>query len=130
MLLQPLTYMNRSGEAVGELMRFYKVSPKDLILIYDDLDLNTGQLRIKERGGSGGHKGCASVISSIGTEDFIKIRLGIGRPVPGNDIVGYVLSEFKREELPVIETAVENAAEAVRLIIDNSISVAMNKYNQ
>lgn len=125
-----MTYMNRSGEAVGELMRFYKASPKDLILIYDDLDLNTGQLRIKERGGSGGHKGCASVISSIGTEDFIKIRLGIGRPVPGNDIVGYVLSEFKREELPVIETAVENAAEAVRLIIDNSISVAMNKYNQ
>ena len=122
--------MNRSGEAVGELMRFYKVSPKDLILIYDDLDLNTGQLRVKERGGSGGHKGCASVISSIGTEDFIKVRLGIGRPVPGNDIVGYVLSEFKREELPVIETAVENAAEAVRLIIDNNISVAMNKYNQ
>lgn len=121
--------MNRSGEAVGELMRFYKVSSRDLILIYDDLDLNTGQLRIKEKGGSGGHKGCASVISSIGTDDFLRVRLGIGRPAPGNDIVGYVLSEFKRDELPVIETAIENAAEAVRLAIDNNIFMAMNKFN-
>lgn len=130
-LLQPLTYMNKSGEIVGELMRYYKMMPKDVILIYDDIDLDTGQLRVKARGGSGGHRGCSSVISYIGTEDFLRIRIGIGRPLSSsNDIVDYVLSEFTHDEMPIMEKAVEDAAEAVTMIIGNDTAGAMNKFNQ
>ena len=129
-LLQPLTFMNRSGDVVGELLRYYKVLPKDLIIIFDDIDLNTGQLRVKAKGGSGGHRGCASVISSIGTEDFLRIRIGIGRPDAGHEVADYVLSEFTRDEKPVMEEAVEDATEAVRMIVGNDTTVAMNKFNQ
>lgn len=129
-LLQPLTFMNRSGEVVGELLRYYKILPNDLILIYDDIDLNTGQLRVKVKGGSGGHRGCASIISAIGTEDFIRVRIGIGRPHYGHEVADYVLSEFKRDERPLIEEAIENAAEAVRMIVVNDATGAMNKFNQ
>ncbi|MDD5434570.1 MAG: aminoacyl-tRNA hydrolase [Nitrospira sp.] len=129
-LLQPLTFMNRSGEVVGELLRYYKVLPKDLILIYDDIDLNTGQLRVKVKGGSGGHRGCASTISAIGTEDFIRVRIGIGRPQYGHEVADYVLSDFKRDEKPLIEEAIENAAEAVRMLVGNDTTGAMNRFNQ
>ncbi len=129
MLAMPVTYMNRSGDGVKELMRYYKVLPSDLVLVYDDLDLDTGQIRIKLQGGSGGHNGCASVISAIGTEDFTRIRIGIGRPAGRSDIVGYVLSKFSSEEVPLIETAVENAVDAVRAVVGNNIVAAMNKYN-
>ncbi len=129
MIAMPVTYMNRSGDGVRELMRYYRLSPSDLILIYDDLDLDAGQIRIKTQGGSGGHNGCASVIAAIGTEDFIRIRVGIGRPEGRVDVVGYVLSIFSRAEAPLIETAVENAVDAVRIIVGNDIVAAMNKYN-
>lgn len=129
MLAKPVTYMNRSGEGVGELMRYYKLSSSDIVLVYDDLDLEAGQLRIKTTGGSGGHRGCASVVSSIGTEDFIRIRVGIGRPAGNADVVGYVLSKFSSAEVPLIETAVESAVDAVRMIVGNDIITAMNKYN-
>ncbi len=132
-LLQPLTFMNRSGDVVGELLRYYKVLPNDLIIIYDDIDLNPGQLRVKVKGGSGGHRGCASVIASIGTEDFLRIRIGIGRPDAGHylhDIAYYVLSEFTRDEKPVMEEAIEDATEAVRMIVGNDTTGAMNKFNQ
>ena len=111
LLAEPLTYMNKSGDAVSELLRYYKVSPSELILIYDDIDLEAGQLKIKAKGGSGGHRGCASVISLIGTEDFLRIRIGIGRPSSGGGVVEYVLSEFTPSEVPVIENAVESAAD-------------------
>lgn len=129
MLAMPVTYMNRSGDGVRELMRYYKLLPSDLILVYDDLDLGAGEIRIKTQGGSGGHNGCASVIAVIGTEDFIRIRVGIGRPEGRVDVVGYVLSRFSRAEVPLIETAVENAVDAVRMIVGNNIVAAMNKYN-
>ncbi len=130
-LAEPLTYMNRSGDAVSVLLRYYKASPSELILIYDDIDLEAGQLKIKAKGGSGGHRGCASVISSIGAEDFLRIRIGIGRPSSGGDVVGYVLSEFAPPEVPVIENAVESAADAVRMLVSsNDLVTAMNKYNR
>jgi len=128
-LAMPVTYMNRSGDGVRELMRYYKLLPSDLVLVYDDLDLDAGQIRIKTQGGSGGHNGCASVIAAIGTEDFIRIRVGIGRPEGRVDVVGYVLSKFPRAEVPLIETAVESAVDAVRMIVGNDIVAAMNKYN-
>ena len=128
-IAEPLTYMNKSGEAVRELLRYYKVLSSGLILAYDDVDLDVGQLRIRVRGGSGGHKGCASVISSIGTEEFVRIRMGIGRPAGGGDVIEYVLSDFTPSELPVIEKVVEGAVDVVRMIIANDIAGAMNKYN-
>lgn len=128
-LAEPLTYMNKSGDAVRELLRYYRVSPADLILIYDDIDLESGQLKIKTKGGSGGHKGCASVIAAIDTEDFVRIRVGIGRPARGGDVVKYVLSGFSSAEIPVIENAVERASDAVSMIIGNDVAGAMNKYN-
>lgn len=129
MLAMPMTYMNRSGDGVRELMRYYRLSPSDLILIYDDLDLDSGQMRIKTKGGSGGHNGCASVIAAIGTEEFIRIRIGIGRPAAGADITGYVLSKFSGTETHVIELALENAADAVRMIVAGDLVGVMNKYN-
>ena len=128
-LAEPLTYMNKSGDAVRELCRYYKASPSDLIVIYDDLDLESGQLKIKVNGGSGGHRGCASVISSIGTDNFVRIRIGIGRPVPGGDVVKYVLSEFTPLEVSAVENAVECASDAVRMILADDFAGAMNKYN-
>jgi PTH1 family peptidyl-tRNA hydrolase len=129
-LAEPLTYMNKSGDAVSGLLRYYKVLPADLIVIYDDIDLEAGQLKVKSMGGSGGHKGCASVISSIGTEDFLRIRVGIGRPPPGRDVVGYVLSEFTSSEISVVENAVECAADAVRMVVSShDPATVMNKYN-
>ena len=129
MLAMPVTYMNRSGDGVRELMRYYRLLLSDLVLVYDDLDLDAGQIRIKTQGGSGGHNGCSSVIAAIGTEDFIRIRVGIGRPEGRVDVVGYVLSKFSRAEVPLIETAVESAVDAVRMIVGNDIVAAMNKYN-
>ncbi len=129
MLVMPITYMNRSGDGVREVMRYYKLLPSDLILVYDDLDLDAGQMRIKTKGGSGGHNGCESVIAAIGTEDFIRLRVGIGRPEGRVDVVGYVLSKFSRAEIPLVETAVESAVDAVRMIVGNDIVAAMNKYN-
>jgi PTH1 family peptidyl-tRNA hydrolase len=128
-LAEPLTYMNKSGDAVRELFRYYNASSSDLILIYDDLDLESGQLKIKVNGGSGGHRGCASVISSIGTDNFVRIRIGIGRPVPGGDVVKYVLSEFTPSEVSTIENTVECASDAVRMILADDFAGAMNKYN-
>lgn len=128
-LAEPLTYMNKSGDAVSELLSYYKVSPSDLILIYDDIDLEVGRLKIRTRGGSGGHKGCASVISSLHTEDFVRIRIGIGRPAPGDDVVEYVLSDFSAMEVPIIEDAIERASDVVSMIVRNDIIGAMNKYN-
>ena len=128
-LAEPVTYMNKSGDAVSELLHYYKVSPSDLILIYDDIDLDSGKLKIKARGGSGGHRGCASVISAIDTEDFVRIRIGIGRPTLGLDAVEYVLSEFTPSEVSIIENAVEGASDAVKMIVSNDLAGAMNKYN-
>lgn len=128
-LAEPLTYMNKSGDAVSELLRYYKTSPSELILIYDDIDLDLGRLKIRTRGGSGGHRGCASVISFIGTEDFVRVRVGIGRPASGNDVVEYVLSGFTPSEVTIMEDAVESATDAVSMIINNDIVGAMNKYN-
>ena len=128
-LAEPLTYMNKSGNAVSSLLHYYKVLSSDLILIYDDIDLEAGQLKIKAKGGSGGHRGCASVISSIGTEDFLRIRIGIGRPVLGVDVVGYVLSEFNKAEISIIENAIESAADAIIMLVSNDLAGAMNRYN-
>ncbi len=112
-LLKPLTYMNRSGESVSQFVRFFKLKPEEVLVIYDDLDLPLGKLRLRLRGSSGGHRGLQSVIDSLGTCNFPRLRIGIGRPERKEEVVDYVLSPFKDEELPTVEDAVSRAASCV-----------------
>lgn len=130
-LAKPQTYMNLSGESVGALLRWYKLTTSDLIVIYDDLDLPPGKLRIRGGGGSGGHKGMQSVIEALGTEDFTRVRIGIGRPrAPEFDPVDYVLSGFSEEEAGEMKEVLAQAVEAVLCIVRDGVERAMNLYNR
>ena len=129
MLVMPQTFMNLSGEAVGEIIRFYKLTPEDLIIIYDDIDLDVGRIRIREKGSAGGHNGIKSIIAHIGTEVFDRVRVGIGHKPPEFDLADYVLGRFPAEELSALREAVDNAADAVEIIISDDIHKAMNRYN-
>jgi len=127
-LMEPLTFMNRSGSAVRKVFSKYAVLPANLIVVQDDLDLASGRLKISKRGSAGGHKGVESVIQNLGTQDFIRIRIGIGRDpfVPTED---YVLSKFRKNEKPLIQDAVNKAADAVCSIIIHGADKAMNTFN-
>lgn len=127
-LVKPLTYMNNSGEAVKFFLKKYKLLPTDIIIIYDDLDLELGKIRIREKGSSGGHKGLISIIQHLNTEEFPRIRVGIGRP-QNQETIDFVLSNFKKKELSIIEKTLEQVVEATKIIIENGISKAMNKFN-
>jgi len=124
---KPRTFMNLSGEAVGRLVRRFGVPLEDLLVIHDDMDLPPGKVRIRQRGGSAGHNGVKSIIDSLGSQDFPRIRVGIGRP--DGDEVSYVLSDFTAEEKQVIEEAVSTAADAIHCILTEGIEAAMNRYN-
>ena len=128
-LLKPQTYMNLSGIAIREAMNFYKLSSKDIIVIYDDLDIEPGIIKIRKKGGPGTHNGMKSVVHEIGTEDFCRIRVGIGMPQYKNDLLNFILTKIPDEEYKVLENAIQKAAEATGEIIKNSINSAMNKYN-
>ncbi|WP_027719206.1 aminoacyl-tRNA hydrolase [Desulfovirgula thermocuniculi] len=128
-LAKPLTYMNRSGEAVGLLLRWYGLTPQELLVVSDDLDLPVGQLRLRRSGSSGGHRGLQSVIERLGGGDFARLRVGIGRPPEGVAVVDWVLSEFAPEELPAVERAVAEASQAVRLALTEGMEAAMNRFN-
>jgi PTH1 family peptidyl-tRNA hydrolase len=138
LLAKPKTFVNLSGEAVGRLMRKYKIQVNDLIVICDDLDLPLGKLRLRPGGSAGGHKGINSIISALGSDDFCRIKVGIGRPtkeygtaITDEDvIVGYVLSDFTPQEEAIIKPAIAKAAEAIQCIITEGITSAMNKFNQ
>ena len=126
-LVKPQTYMNLSGEAVGALARWYKLNPSDVIVIYDDMDLPLGRLRIRPKGGPGGHNGMKSIIAHLGTEEFPRIRVGIGRAE--YDSVNYVLGNFAEQELDVINGIITKAVESIHVWIRKDISAAMNKFN-
>lgn len=130
LLVQPVTYMNLSGECVRELVDFYKISLQELIVIYDDISLEVGQLRIRKKGSAGGQKGMKSIITHLGTDEFARIRIGIGDKPEGWDLADYVLSRFKEEEQPAIREALKNASDACRMIISSGIDAAMNQYNK
>lgn len=127
-LVEPLTFMNRSGLAVKDVMQRHGVEAGNLIVIHDDIDMETGKLKIRKRGSSGGHKGIASIIERIGTKEFIRVKIGIGREeeVPAED---YVLGKFRRDEIPSIKDAVIRASDAVAMIIRDGVDKAMNKFN-
>ena len=128
-LLKPQTYMNLSGNAVRDFMNFYKIKEEELIVIYDDLDIEPGVIKIRKKGGPGTHNGMKSVVHEIQTENFGRIRVGIGNPEYKNDLLNHILTRIPDVEYKTLESAIESAAKAVTEIIKNGIDTAMNKYN-
>ena len=128
-LVKPQTYMNLSGEAVREFVNFYKPEKERLIIIYDDMDIKKGIIKIRKKGGPGNHNGMKSIIQELGNIDFPRIRIGIGTPEYKNDIINYVIGNIPEEEYTILQTGVEKAELAVEEIIKNGIDTAMNKYN-
>lgn len=128
MIVKPQTYMNLSGEAIGKLFKFYKIEPHDLIVVYDDLDLPLGKTRMRAKGSAGGHHGMESIISHIGTSDFPRLRVGIGRPNPDADI-DHVLGNFESDERKLMDETFANASDAIGVWLADGINAAMNRYN-
>ena len=128
-LVKPQTYMNRSGESVRDILHFYKRTAADIIVVYDDCDIPLGQIRIRERGSAGTHNGMKSIIYQLETDDFVRIRVGIGEKPPRMDLANFVLSRFGKTELDGAIAGVEKAAEAAVYIVRNGATAAMNKYN-
>jgi PTH1 family peptidyl-tRNA hydrolase len=128
-LAKPQTYMNLSGQAVGGLARFYKIPPSHLIVVYDDVDLPFGALRIRPGGGSAGQKGMQSIIERLATENFPRMRLGIGRPHGRMDAAAYVLQPFSREEQAELPYILDRAVEALLIFVTDGLTRAMNLYN-
>ena len=127
-LLKPMTYMNNSGESVIQVMNFFKIDVEDILVIYDDLDMPTGKLRLRERGSAGGHNGIKSIIAHVGTQQFKRIRVGIDRH-PRIPVVDYVLGKFNNEETPLIEEGVRRASKAAQLYLEKDFKISMNVYN-
>jgi len=130
LLAKPQTFMNRSGESVGPLMRDAGLEPGDVVIVHDDLDLPLGMLKVSVSGGDGGHNGVASVIEALGTGSFVRLRVGIGRPPERVDPVDFVLSPFLVDEAQLVEKVVSAAAEALAAIVREGPAKAMNRFNK
>lgn len=130
LLAQPQTYMNASGEAVAPLLGYFKVEPARLIVVHDELDLGIGTVRIKRGGSHGGNNGVRSIIECLGTGDFVRVRIGVGRPPHGRDAVGFLLQPMSRNELAAYDPVIERAVEAAEAIVTSGLERAMNKFNQ
>ena len=128
-LVAPLTFMNSSGRAVGAVLNYRKLSPAELLVIVDDADIPLGALRLRKKGGTGGHRGLASISEVIGTTDYGRVRVGIGRGVRRDDLVDHVLGAFGREEWARARTAVDEAAQAVLTVVELGMDAAMNRFN-
>jgi PTH1 family peptidyl-tRNA hydrolase len=126
--IEPLTFMNRSGSAVKKVADKHAISPEHIIVVHDDLDLPSGRLKIRKKGSSGGHKGIDSLIQNLGSRDFIRVKIGIGRD-PLIPTEAFVLSKFRRDEMPLIKDALQRAAGAIACIITEGPDRAMNKFN-
>ena len=129
LLVQPQTYMNLSGECVGQIADFFKIEPENLIVICDDINLDTGRLRIRAKGSAGGHNGLKNIIAHLGTEAFPRIRVGVGEKTEGWDLADYVLARFSKDDEPVMREAIKNAVGAVETWISDDIGTAMNRFN-
>ncbi|MBN1995486.1 MAG: aminoacyl-tRNA hydrolase [Anaerolineae bacterium] len=128
-LVKPQTFMNLSGEAAAPVARFYKVPPERILVAFDDVDLPLAALRLRPKGGAGGHKGMRSVIQHLGTEEFPRLRLGIGRPPGQMPTEAYVLQKFKPDEWAAMVITYEQAVEAVKTALTDGVDAAMNQYN-
>jgi PTH1 family peptidyl-tRNA hydrolase len=137
LLAKPQTYMNLSGQAVSRLTKKFSIRPDDLIIIHDDLDLPLGKIRIRFGGSSGGHKGMESIISELGSQDFVRIRVGISRPEPNEDaseireadIIRYVLGDFTPDEVQTVNLVIAKVSDAIFCLLTEKLEAAMNKYN-
>lgn len=128
-LAMPMTYMNLSGESVRELVDYYKCGNDDIIVIYDDISLDVGRIRLRKKGSAGGHNGIKNIISHLGTDEFDRIKVGIGEKPKNMDLADYVLGRFSKAEQPVIRESVSTAAKAVYTALTEGMDAAMNKYN-
>lgn len=126
-LLKPTTYMNLSGESIKEIINFYKIDIKDIIVIYDDISLDVGKLRIREKGSAGGHNGIKSIIANLGTDIFSRIKVGVGQPKV--DLVNHVLGKFSNDEKEVLSESLDVVVKAVNEALINDVTTAMNKFN-
>lgn len=130
MLMKPSTYMNNSGQAVVEVMNFYKIPPQNVIVIFDDISLDVGKMRIRSKGSDGGQRGMRSIITLSGSQEFPRIKIGIGaKPNPDWDLADWVLSKFNDDEIKKLNTMFDNALKAAELIIDGKTDRAMNLFN-
>lgn len=128
-LLKPMTFMNLSGESVSGVANYYKIPAEDIIVIYDDINLDVGRIRIRKKGSAGGHNGIKNIIAHLGTQEFPRVRIGVGMK-PGNmDLADYVLSRFSKDEEPLLQSGYERAGEVVALMVQDAIDKAMNDYN-
>ena len=129
LLVKPQTYMNESGRAIGPLMDWYKLDPEDLIVVHDDMDIPAGVVRIRKKGSAGGHNGIKSVLAHVGDEHFVRVRIGIGRPLPGWTVVHHVLAPFSEDEVPRVKDAIQYLLPAVECIVQEGADMAMNRFN-
>ena len=130
-LAKPQTYMNLSGESIAELLNYYKMDPEEeMIVIYDDISLAPGNLRIRKKGSAGGHNGIKNIIAMTGTQNFLRIKVGVGEKPKGWDLADYVLGRFDKDDRALVEEAQERACKAVELILTDSVDAAMNEYNK
>lgn len=131
LLVKPQTYMNLSGESVGGIVNYYKIDPEsDLLVIYDDISLDVGQLRIRKKGSAGGHNGIKSIIAHLGTTVFPRIKVGVGEKPKNYDLADYVLGHFSKQERELMEEGYEHASDAVEQIVQGEIEAAMNVFNK
>lgn len=128
-LLKPQTYMNLSGESIKEVINFYQISTKELIIIYDDMDIEIGKIKLRKKGGAGSHNGMKSVIENLKTEEFPRVRIGIGKPKDKSKMIEYVIGPIPKEEITGLEKGINLAKDAVIEFIKNDLDSAMNKYN-
>lgn len=128
-LARPQTYVNVSGEAVRDLRRHHRLRPEDILVIVDDLDLPLGRMRLRSGGSAGGHNGLRSIIDALGTTEFPRLRVGIGRPPAGQDAAEFVLTRFTDQEARTVDAALDRAAEALEVAVRDGLPAAMNRFN-
>ena len=128
-LIKPQTYMNLSGQSVKEFLNFYKIQIEELIVVYDDMDVEKSDIKIRKKGGPGSHNGMKSVVYELKNEDFPRVRVGIGKPMYAEEKINYVIGKLTKEEATLLETGVDKAVVAVKEILKSGIDIAMNRYN-
>ena len=130
-LMKPLSYMNLSGGPIREMANYFKIDPEtEMIVVYDDIDLDPGQLRIRKKGSAGGHNGIKHIIQQLGTQNFVRIKVGVGAKPKDWDLADHVLGRFDKDDRALVEEAQERACKAVELILTDSVDAAMNEYNK
>ena len=128
-LVKPQTYMNLSGVCVREFANFYKISPENILIIYDDMDIKKGEIKIRKKGNAGSHNGMKSIVENLGTIEFPRIRIGIGKPLENEDKIKFVIGKISNKTKEELQVGVEKACEAVEEILKNGVDTAMNKFN-